>query len=226
MHDDGEAEDRRLRVRDLRARQSAVGAAEDAVVMLDPDVVRRRGALREAMRVLAAALVRLIGRRVVGAHALAFAVPRFAAVGAEPESAARDAEPDDVGARAGRRGSSGCRDSRRRRRPRTCGPGCFQRLSTSCQLSPPSREWKRPPGIVPHQSSPARCDPSSAQTRFVSHGIGVLRIGSRSTTSSGFGGNCGTGRSSQVAPPSRERFIFTPKWPMSCAACNVPSRSA
>ena len=52
MHDNGETEDRRLRMSDFRARQSAVGAAEDAVVMLDPDVVGSRGALREAVRVL------------------------------------------------------------------------------------------------------------------------------------------------------------------------------
>src|SRR5262245_14800017 len=86
--------------------------------------------------------------------------------------------------------------------------GGFPPPSTSRQLSPPSREWNRPPGIVPHQSSPSRCDDSSDQTFRTFHGIGVLRIGSTSTTSSGFGGYAGTGRSSQVAPPSRERFIL------------------
>src|SRR5262249_28411600 len=56
-----------------------------------------------------------------------------------------------------------------------------------------------------------------------SHGTGVRRVGSRSSTPSGFGGYFGTGRSSHVAPPSPERFIFTPKWPRSCAACSAPS---
>ena len=55
-------------------------------------------------------------------------------------------------------------------------------------LSPPSREWNSPPGIVPHQSSPSRCDDSSDHTFITFQGIGVLRIGSRSTTSSGLGG--------------------------------------
>ena len=85
-----------------------------------------RRALHDAMRVLAAALVRLIGRRVLGAHALAFAVPRLAAV----RASARGRRTRRRSARrrgcADRRAPSGCRDSRRRRRPRTCGPGCFQ----------------------------------------------------------------------------------------------------
>src|SRR5262245_721838 len=96
MHDDGEAEHRWLRLLDFRAREPAVRATEDAVVMLNPNVVGLRRALHDAMRVLRAALVRLVGRSVIGAHALALAVPRVAAVVGEPETAARDADSHDV----------------------------------------------------------------------------------------------------------------------------------
>ncbi len=225
MHDDGEAEHRRLRVRDFRAREPAVGAAEDAVVVLDPDVIRRRRALHDAMRVLAAALVRLIGRRVLGAHALALAVPRRR----RRRCSARGRRTRRRSARrrgcAGRRGPSGCRDSRRRRRPRTCGRDGSRgsRRAASCRRRRASGTGR--PGSCRTRARRRAANASSDQTFMTFQGIGVLRIGSTSTTSSGFGGYFGTGRSSHVAPPSRERFILTPKWPMSCAACSVPSRS-
>src|SRR6185503_20258002 len=87
VHDHGEAEHGRLRVRDLRARERAVRAAEDAVVMLDPDVIGRTAALREPVHVLATALESLLGRRVLGAESLAVAIPRLAAVARKPNAA-------------------------------------------------------------------------------------------------------------------------------------------
>src|SRR5262245_44187458 len=101
--------------------------------------------------------------------------------------------------------------------------GWFQSDSTKRHSSPPSLEWNNPPGIVPHQSSRPFADASSAQTRFKSHGTGVRRVGSMSSSPSAFGGYRGTGRSSHVAPPSNDRFSLTPKWPRSCAASTEPS---
>ena len=186
----------------------------------------RRGALREAVRVLPAPLVGLIGRRVVGAQALAFAVPRFAAVGAEPEAAARDAEPDDVGVArvdedrvnagivgaaadpelAVRMTSKGFRRAASCRRRRASGRG----RPESCR----TRARRR--AAILRAPTPLRSPTGSAC-------CASDRDRRRRRVSAGY---CGTGRSSQVAPPSRERFIFTPKWPMSWRACNVPSRSA
>src|SRR5688572_11028617 len=110
-----------------------------------------------------------------------------------PPSALSQTPPHDTPIRtvSGERGSTSTE-----RKPEYAAPRptqdlryrSFHRTSTSRQVPPPSREWNRPPGIVPHQSSPSRCDASSDQTFMTFHGMGVLRIGSRSTTSSGLGG--------------------------------------
>ena len=224
MHGDREAEDRRRRVRDLRA------------TLRPPSVQRKtplwcwiqsasgaRGALHDAVRVLDVGSSAL-GRHVLGEHAVACAVPVSPPSRAEPDAAARDAEPDDVAgcARidadrvdAGMVGAAA--------EPLACGPGgpTATRRAPSCrrrrgaEQAAGDRAAPQHAGALRALRAPRRCI-DLPRDRRVAHRIDVDDVlGLRRVR--------GTGRSSQVAPPSRERCIFTPKWPRSWHACNVPS---
>src|SRR6185369_2252160 len=72
---------------------------------------------------------------------------------------------------------------------------------------PPSSDLERPPGIVPHQSTPGRSVPpsSSAQIRRSVQSIGFPLKLIFGTYPSGIGGYVGAPISVHVAPPSCER---------------------
>lgn len=92
--------------------------------------------------------------------------------------------------------------------------GIDQSGSLSCQLSPPSSDRNRPPGMVPAQMRPSTPPGVRFQMRPTVQGCGS------SSASSGFGGNAGTWTSCQSPSPTR-RQRCAPKWPRSSAANTV-----
>src|SRR5690606_10204470 len=72
-------------------------AAEDAVVMLRPEHVRRARALHDAVRILGVGLPGELRRHVLGAHALRLTGPALAVVFTDPHAAAGHAHDDVIG---------------------------------------------------------------------------------------------------------------------------------
>ena len=172
----------------------------------------------------------LLGRHVRGAHAATVDTAHVAPASLlDPDAAARDADPHDVRDRAGSTQIEWMPGKSAPPPNQALRSGWFQSESTklprvaavassgtarrgSCRTRARRRVRRIP--RAPRRAS----GPTARASR---------RVGSMSSSPSGFGGYFGTGRSSHVAPPSRERFSLTPKWPRSCAAmhaCRRPRR--
>ena len=85
-----EAERRQRRVQ-LAPVRTAVGGAEDAVVMLAPQYVGLRRAARDGVRILDLGVERLVGWHVLGTHAMRGLRPRGARIARDPGPAAAHA---------------------------------------------------------------------------------------------------------------------------------------
>src|SRR5690606_21222349 len=96
MRGDGEAENGGLDIGDFSPTGGAVGGAEDAVVVLDPEGVGLGGALGEEVGVLDVGVVGALGRHVFGAHAFAAGIPGAPAIARDPCTATGDAEDDVI----------------------------------------------------------------------------------------------------------------------------------
>ena len=87
-------EGRRLDVGQFMPLVTTVSRVKNAVVVLDPLVIGFGSAYGQAMRVLDGRLERLVGRHVLGTHALARASPSRASVVGLPDAATGDADRD------------------------------------------------------------------------------------------------------------------------------------
>ena len=205
MDGDGEAEFARPDGRDLPPGGRAIGRAEDAIVMLGPEALRRRPALDHLMHVL--------DRRVLGPlGGMNSAYMPAEVTRQEPQASSDCQTPPQETASASRRGSLGsmhkeCTAGASLPPPTQAARfGWFQRLSTSAQLSPPSPERKRPPAMVPAHSVASG---PAAEVQITS------TLGPSLSSSCG---KAGQPISRQEAPRSSDRCSLAPKCPSLSAA--------
>src|SRR2546430_215098 len=94
MHRHREAERGGLDRGDLLPGRRAIGGAEDAVVVLDPEGIGPGSTLDQVVRILNVGIILALGRHVRRAHALRPAFPGRPAVPGHPHPATRDADRD------------------------------------------------------------------------------------------------------------------------------------